>query len=273
MQEQIFLADGHIHIYPVHDLNFFLRCVLQNLTKLSHQELSGQDAIYYLLLVERSDCHFFQRIEQSDNGHQLDEFIVEKHGEDICLHVLDKHTYETRLYLVAGRQINSKEGLEICSIGSPIHIQDNRKNATEIIELIEKSGGIPILNWAPGKWMFGRKTTVFNAMNSSTPRSLFIGDTSMRPTFWPTPGLMKFAAQQGFRSISGSDPLPFRGEEKQAGTLAFYLKGYFDPGRPGMSLMNALKEGRNAPHILGRRRGFFNFIRSQTKIMIEKRNR
>jgi hypothetical protein len=272
MLEQIFLADGHVHIYPIHDINFFLRCALQNLKKLSHQEFSGQNVIYYLLLVESSDCHFFQKIERSNNGHELDEFIIQKHGEELCLHVLDKNTFETRLHLIAGRQINSKEGLEICSIGSPIGIQDNRENATGLIELIEKSGCIPILNWAPGKWMFGRKAAVLNTINSSTPLSLFIGDTSMRPSFWPTPGLMKFAARQGFRSIAGSDPLPFRGEEKQAGTLAFYLKGYFDPSRPGMSLINALKERKNVPHILGRRRGFFNFIRSQTKIMIEKRN-
>jgi hypothetical protein len=273
MQEQFFLADGHIHIYPAYDINSFLSHALQNLRDLGQQEFGGQDVLYYLLLVERADCHFFQRIEQSHNGHKLDEFVIQKHREELCLHVLDKHTLETRLYLVAGRQINSKEGLEICSIGSPITVQDNRENATKLVELIEDSGGVPTLNWAPGKWMFGRKTPVLDTINSSTPLSLFIGDTSMRPTFWPTPGLMKYAAQQGFRSIAGSDPLPFRGEEKQAGTFAFYVKGDFNPARPGMSLIYALKEGQNAPHILGRRRGFFNFIRSQTKIMIEKRNR
>ncbi|MCW5201054.1 hypothetical protein VU07_04570, partial [Desulfobulbus sp. F4] len=53
-----------------------------------------------------------------------------------------------------------------------------------------------------------------------TPQDFLLGDVSLRPVGWPLPLLMRKAQRLGYKIISGSDPLPFSGEEAQFGRYA-----------------------------------------------------
>ena len=108
----------------------------------------------------------------------------------------------------------TREGLEILSLSSTLNLGDRENTIDDVIKSVIDSGGIPALNWAPGKWFFSRGKIVKRIIEKYPPKDLVIGDTTLRTSLWPMPKLMAAAQERGFKVIAGSDPLPFDGEEK-----------------------------------------------------------
>jgi hypothetical protein len=259
------LIDGHVHIYPQFNLNNAISYGQQNFAKLA-RKCASKSIVRLWLLTERSDCNFFQGLLNSHvEGHYFD-----RTSDDNAIAVRDSATKETKLYILAGRQLISSENLEICALASSYSIEDKSLSAAELVTAVNEEGGLAAVNWAPGKWFGERGQVVQKLFESFSPDELFISDTTMRPTFWPTPKLMQQAMAKGFRVISGSDPLPFLGEEKLIATYASRMKGDFNADAPATSLKKILK---SAPVLrpCGRRSGFFTFARRQAKIMLDKK--
>jgi hypothetical protein len=135
--------------------------------------------------------------------------------------------------LVAGRQIVTRERLEILALAMRAAIPDGLP-AGDVIRRIIAAGGIPVLAWSPGKWLFGRGQPARDLVASD--RRLSLGDTPLRPALWPEPRLMQLARARGAAVLPGSDPLPFAGEERYAGTYGFIYRGAFDADRPAAFL-------------------------------------
>ena len=223
------------------------------------------------LLVERSDANFFDQISQSPENYENGGLKYKKGKDDLTI-VIEQNG-QPILYIFAGRQLVTKEELEVLSLISNLNIPDRQKSIDEVIQAVIDSGGIPTLNWAPGKWFFNRGKIIARQIQEKSTNDLFIGETTLRNTLWPEPKLVKQARKKGFPIIAGSDPLPFKGEENSIGSFGFLIEGEFDSEKPAQSLRDLMNSKGKDIRIIGKRNDIFTFARRQYKIMMEKRTR
>lgn len=262
--ESTLYFDAHVHLYPVYDLSLAISAGLLRM------EAAGvpKEAVRLWLLSERADCEAFDQLRESA---QVGMYRVQRCAEPEALALF---LGERRvLTILAGRQIVSRDGLEIAALASLFRLEDRQLDAAAGIDAALAAGALVSLNWAPGKW-FGRRGRIVAGLLSGAPRpGLLIGDSAMRPRLWGEPILMRQARRRGWQVIAGSDPLPFAGEEHSIGRYGSRLEGVWDEEHPAASLRRLL--GAAAPGLTfwGGRRGPFEFARRQLAIMGEKKSR
>jgi len=261
--------DGHVHLYEAYDLKIAVEKGIENLT--NGMRSRSVSVIPIWLLVERSDANFFDRMYQSPEHYHVNGIQFEP-GQD-RLTIIVRKDNRPILYIFAGRQLVTKEGLEILSLISNYTVADRQKTMDEAIEGIKIAGGIPALNWAPGKWFFQRGKVIERLLQQRSVEEIFIGETTLRHNLWPEPKLIRFARRKGFPIIAGSDPLPFPGEEHGIGSFGFMIQGEFDDANPAHSLKEIMEKNRATIQTIGHRNDVFTFARRQFKIMNEKRTR
>lgn len=244
------VADTHVHIYPFYDITLALNTLRTNLSLLDKQ------ATCMVFLAERSDCNFFSNFKQDVAGSLNPETKV-RYLED-ALHIQEPGYPD--LYIFPGRQIITRERIEILSLTIDQQIADGL-TAKEVVDTIRQKEGIPVLSWAPGKWFFKRNKIVKDLIDSNQPGSLLIGDTTLRPTCWPQPLLMRRAARKGLTIISGSDPLPFTEEEQVMGQYAIRLDSDFDPENPAKSIRSIFTQPGFNPSLTGKRGSLLSTLR------------
>lgn len=262
------IIDAHVHIYPQFDLNRAVRCSLDNFRRLLRRCAGNEDMIKIWMLTERSDCSFFQNALKM----QIPDFSFTKTGQADALLLVDSETNQPLLYIIAGRQIVSSDNLEICALATTYTQPDKTLNSIDTIRAVHNAGGLAAINWAPGKWFGSRGKIVQNLLDTCAPTELFISDTTMRPTIWRTPHKMAAAKRRGFRVLTGSDPLPFAGEEELIASYSFIADGFFDADKPASSLRSALISPQSTFTICGRRSAPLTFAGRQYKIMAEKKS-
>ncbi len=241
--------DAHAHIYPFHDVPRLLLAALDHMPRVAPTDLR------VLCLAERSDCSFFQSLAQDEIRLPGDRWRIA--AWDPAGGVKVRHLPDHRdLWILAGRQIVSAERIEVCSLFSDEPIDDG-KPARDILRAILANGGLPALDWAPGKWLFGRGKLVRALVQEFSPAQLLLVDTSLRPLGWPAPGLYRAAHRQGRAVLAGSDPLPFADEEDIAGSYhcTFSIPAPDDPARLVEPLKAALASGRPSIQFGGHRGG------------------
>jgi len=246
------IADTHIHIYPCYNLVAAFDRLQTNLKQLA------PDAVRAAFFTERSDCDFFAGIRDGTVKVVSNDFRIEPLTEPEGLVLIEEEG--ALLYLFSGRQIVSAERIEILALATDMKIDDGMP-ARDVINAVIDAGGVPVLSWAPGKWLFKRKKVIHSLMDSNDPDRMLIGDTSLRPTVWKTPLLMRKAAKKGFSILAGSDPLPFRGEERYLGRYGSLIKGPFDEQKPVSSIRRLL----TSTALTKTRRGKSHFHRHMLK--------
>jgi hypothetical protein len=232
------IADTHVHIYPCYLLDSVFQHGIHNLTELgkSASRDPGEERIHLLCLTERHDCHYFRKLSAPDFVGHAHPFRVLQVSEN----ALELESQEgERGFLVAGRQIVTAERLEVLALTVDIELPDG-KPVVEVLRAVREAGGLPVLSWAPGKWWFDRGRVVRRLLEEGKPEDFLLGDTTLRPVIYPEPLLMRFARKKGFRILAGSDPLPFAGQEKLAGTYGVSFEGDFDPAHPVKSIRKIL---------------------------------
>jgi len=243
------IADTHVHIYPCYDVKLALDTLRTNLTHLDEK------AICMAFLAERSDCHFFDDLKNNTAKTSGSELKIDYLDNAL---LLQEKGYPD-LFLFPGRQIITHEKIEILSLTVDLKIEDGLA-AQEVIDLIRQNDGLPVLSWAPGKWFFQRKKVIEKLLASNKPGSLLLGDTTLRPTCWLQPLLMKKAVRKGFTVINGSDPLPFAGEEQVMGRYGVSIDSDFDEQNPVESIRSLLVQpGLKLPFV-GRRGDLFSTL-------------
>lgn len=239
--------DCHVHVYPDYDLAGFLAAAVENLAGLSHGAGSVSD--YGLLLTERSDCHFF-RDARAGSLDMPAGWRVEVGAEDAVLRFCGPSS--KTLWVYCGRQVVTAERLECFAWFLDEGIDDGRRFRDVQQEVLER-GGVPVLPWAVGKWLFGRARHVRDIVAASTPESLVLCDSALRFVGWPEPGSMKRAREAGFTVVAGTDPLPRPGGEAVVGRYGILLADGFDPEKPVSSLKESFLGGTTSASVAGRR--------------------
>jgi len=243
------IADTHLHIYPEYNLAESLREYTIRLNALA------PSAVCAGFMAERHDCHIYRALAEGDS--QPENIAVKVLDGGSCLELQCFNA--PLLYLVPGRQIVTAERVELLCLGVDADIPDGLPAETAI-HRIREVGGAAVLTWAVGKWLFKRAAVVDDLLKTFSPQELLIGDSAMRPVFWPTPRPMRFARKNGYRVIAGSDPLPAAGEERVMGSYASLFSIGFDPEKPGTSLKSALYNPDAAIKSVGSRSGIFEFF-------------
>ncbi len=205
------IADTHVHFYPCYDFKLWASAAFKNFRALSAEK----DFLKVIFLTERSDCNFFEQL-QSGVFNNLG-FEIEKVAANILN--LKELASNDSLVIVAGRQIISKEKLEVLALGTSEKIED-QKPIRELISTLKNSSLKIVLPWSPGKWFFKRGEIIKELISEYQPNEITFADVISRPLAYPLPSLMKLAQKKGFSILAGSDPLPFAGEEKYVGTYA-----------------------------------------------------
>lgn len=256
------VADGHVHLYPFYDLPRAVKALETNLR--SH----GVDGTPAGFLAERHDCHIFRDLREGRL--RLPGIDSCPAGEDGCL-VLQRAAGPSHLLLFAGRQIVTAERLEILLLTVDLPLADGLP-AAQVVERAIGAGGVPVLAWAPGKWFFKRGEIVAGLLRRFAAGELLLGDTTLRPTLWGEPALMRSARRRGFGILSGSDPLPFPGEEGILGRYATVLEGEFDVDRPLAGVRRLLSTSAGLGASVGSRGGVVETLRRLRGNARAKRN-
>lgn len=272
MAQTTLLIDGHVHLYPVFDLMSAIKHGRENLFSNSNKEnIDSTKAVPIWLLVERSDTNFFDKLANSPDSYNLGDIKFVNANDNLTIRV--ENDSQPILYIFAGQQLVTEKNLEVLSLVSDFNVPDKKKPMDEVIQEIKDVGGIPALNWAPGKWFGYRGRIIYEQIEKQKPENIYIGETTMRPKGWLKPKLIKKAEQKGIRVMAGSDPLPFKGEENEIGSFGFIIQGEFEPDNPARSLRKIFSDPSKKLTLIGKRNNIFKFSKRQYKIMGEKKTR
>ncbi len=266
-RKNIFI-DGHVHLYDNFDPDSFFEAINRNFRKFTKTEKNGfPDSIRVIFLTEAKDNDFFTRI--TDNSLTLKNIDIhsEKTGEEGS--ILLKQNGNELFYIIRGRQIITKENIEILSVGPGTIIKDGLP-AVEVLEKLREREELAILAWGVGKWLFGRGKLVRKIINTLDYPLLLIGDNSARPSIWLKPMIYRKGEKLGIPIINGSDPLPLNGEAEKAGSYFFKINGSFDSKKPLESIKKILSSDFRNIKLLGKRDSIFGFLKRQIKIQLKK---
>ena len=243
------LLDTHVHLYPAHD---FAR-TFDSFRRRAARAGAGLGAMF---LAEREGQDEFGRL--AAGGAALPRGVVAVRRENAAL-LLRSESGGPPVALVAGRQVACAERVEILALGTRETVPDGIP-AAEAVERARRADALPVLAWGAGKWLFGRARVVDSLLRRFPSEELLLGDTSLRPWFWPTPAPMAVAATLGRRVLHGSDPLPPAFEQTRAGQWADLADEPFDLSGPLLGpLLAVLREAPLSP--AGRRAGVVQFLR------------
>ncbi len=243
-----FIADTHVHFHPAHRLGKACLRAESQLRRLA-ESAGAPAAARVLLLTEGAGHQAFADLRAGRLRPERHEVRVSPGDEPEALRM---RVGDAELHVLAGRQVVAAERIEILALAVDAAIPDGRPLA-EIVQRVCDAGGVPVLGWAPGKWMFRRARVVAALLRQYGPETLLLGDTSLRPLGWGEPGLMRAARARGYRVVAGSDPLPIPGDDAVMGSYASLFEAPFDPARPVAAVRAALVDPVLLPRTLGRR--------------------
>lgn len=265
----LIVADTHVHVYPDSRIGDTFRSGMENLlglaTSYRAQERSttaaegqkntgtnsdGMASVAFM--AESFGCHYFCSLRERDRLPSVPSYAILATDDDEAV-TIHKEGFPP-LILVAGRQITTREGLEVLALTVASQMADG-KPIVEVISAVRAAGGIPVLSWAPGKWTFGRGRIVAELIEKGTPGEFLIGDTTLRPALMAEPSLMRRARHRGFKIVAGSDPLPIGGEETLVGSYGIACEAELDAQRPVSPLRRMLLDPSVPVAVLGDRSG------------------
>jgi hypothetical protein len=236
------LVDGHVHVHPCYDEKRFLEYAYANLG-------AHGPGLPTLLLTEVSGISVFAKWRQ---GHSPWEVTKTEETASLIL--------GGKLLVIAGRQIVTKERIEVLGLICEHPVPDQHSLEDTIQEVTER-GGIAVLPWGVGKWFGTRGKLVARASR----KLQFLGDNAGRPFGWRAPHLFRDHVV-----LPGTDPLGLPGQQNMVGTYGFILEGFFDLQRPAEGLREALLNLKQSPSTFGGRVGPMAFVRQQIGLRLIK---
>jgi hypothetical protein len=276
MGNVIACVDAHVHLHSCYDPDELLQNASDNLATASNGIDPAARKAYFLLLAEcqRDDCFGALRaladgLAASNSGSdlRLRHWAVAATKESISV-VARRGRQE--LFIVAGRQVACREGLEVLVLGTTHRFEDGRP----IREILRESDalGVPrVIPWGPGKWFFRRGRLLNELVTEFRKPTLFLGDEGGRPAFWGYPQHFAHAARLGVRDLPGTDPLPFPHDVAKVGRMGLKIEVDLDAARPGASLLRALTDIGSPVERFATLEPPLRFVRNQIGMQLRKR--
>ena len=264
------LVDAHVHIYDCFDLGKFFDSAYANFKAAAEQLDHGSDFAGILFLAETSKENWFQRlIDYADGKDSLKEKATGSwtfHRTDENDSLFAKGEDLKSLFLIAGRQIETEENIEVLALCTSDDFNDG-KPILDLIREIKKKDGLIVIPWGVGKWAVSRGKVIRSLLIKGTERlSAHIGDNGNRPFFWPRPSLFKLAEDKGILNLPGSDPLPFAEECFKVGSFGFSLESSLHYQRPATDLKSLILNPSIKFKRYGRSERLIPFFKNQLRL-------
>lgn len=256
------LLDAHAHLHGCFDLDLFLTAAARHFAWAAKRLRLPESARGCLVLVETASQARFVALR--DAGEETAGGWRVRGGEE-ALSVLAEHEDGARVVLLAGRQIATREGLEVLAVGQVEQVADG-KPIHGVLDEVSRLGALPIIPWGFGKWWWRRGKLVEGLVQAPSVPTLFLGDNGGRWRRGPSPRLFRVAESRGIWNIPGSDPLPLSWQADRAGGYGSYLQCTLDITRPASQIRTLLREASVQPPLFGRRESLIRFTRAQAGI-------
>lgn len=263
------MGDAHVHIHPAFDPDNFFHASAENFHRYRQILPPGSQTCSFLLLTESAGTDMFARFR--DNTPVLSCATIMQTKENNVLSIAG-HQGDPPLFVVAGRQIVVKEGLEVLALGWNGAFADGLP-LKEVLDLLEEKKIPAVLPWGAGKWWGRRGKYVKQEIEERTSPLFFLGDNANRPFFWPRSQLFSQAGERGIRNLQGSDPLPFPGQENKMASFGFYCPGKVDFDRPFQSLVSILSDRNIEIGSYGTPERIFPFFYHQISMQLSRKSR
>jgi hypothetical protein len=266
---RVLFVDTHVHIYPVFDLDALLDSAVENFARAAHTlGLAASPREGMLLLTETVNDHAFEALASGELRPRR--WQVAATAEPAVLRLT--HEKQAPLWLVAGRQIATREDLEVLALGTTARFPDGEPLESSVAAA-DQSAALTALPWGFGKWWGARGAMIERVMRTPRARPLYLGDNGGRLALSTRPQLLRSGESFGLKVLPGTDPLPFAGQESRVGTFGMLLQEW-DPGaRPLAQFARRLGELPRSPAQFGRLTGVVPFVRLQIAMQLRKRAR
>lgn len=263
------LVDGHVHIYDCFEVGAVFDAAEANFAAAA----AALDAEHYegvLCLVASRRERFLEtvrargktRVWRTSGGF----WDIERTAEREALVVTHG---ATRFYLIVGRQIVTRERLEVLALGTRRDFAEHEPTEATLRE-IEAAGALAVLPWGVGKWLGARGAIIDRLLASREWSDVHLGDNGNRLEHGPEPIQFVAARGSGRYVLPGSDPLPLAGEERRIGTYGFAIDVDIDVDRPTATLLSALRDGVPVT-AFGHRTALPGFVGRQLALMLKDR--
>jgi hypothetical protein len=263
------LVDAHVHIYDCFDLDALFDAADRNFTRAAQRlGLDGAPREGMLLLTETVNDHAFDAM--AAGKLKPKRWRVATTAEPAVLKV----TLEGRppLWMVAGRQIATREDLEVLALGTTARFPDGEPISTSLAAS-DQSAAMTALPWGFGKWWGQRGGIIERLMTAPRKRPLYGGDNGGRLAWSTRPRLLRLGERVGVKILPGTDPLPFAGQEVRVGGFGMMIPGWKSSDRPLQQLVASLADAPASPVEFGGLTGVSAFVRLQFAMQMRKRRR
>jgi len=270
------LIDAHVHVYDCFDFCKFFDFAYANFKSAAENLGHADDFTGILLLAETSKDDWFYHLCEYAGGKDLPD--GKKAGEWQFYHTDENCSLTAKsddlkkIVVIAGRQVVTAEGLEVLAIGTEKSFQDFLPIKV-LIETVKEKSGIAVIPWGFGKWM-GRRGDILKELIEAAQNGDFsLGDNGGRPSLMPTPYHFNLAKKKRIRNLPGTDPLPFRSEQKRVGSFGLSCRAKINPNYPAQSTKNAITDNNCTTYSYGSLERNIYFISKQIRMQFKKRTR
>jgi hypothetical protein len=263
------LVDAHVHFYPCFDRDLFLASALAHFRRGARELGLPESTPGCLLLSEGRRERWFERMAGEAQGIPRGAWAFELGAEPEVLVARKRGAPLDRVFLVAGRQIVTREGIEVLALATGDLLGDGLP-LFDTLGWADERGAITVLPWGFGKWALGRGQLVRQALSRLGGDHVFLGDSATRPELGLTPRLFAEAEEKRVHILPGTDPLPFPSHATRAGSYGFALPGTLDEAAPARSLKQLVHQQLRQPRAYGRRAGLWSFLYTQVRMQAKK---
>ncbi|HEX9944579.1 MAG TPA: hypothetical protein VGG03_21420 [Thermoanaerobaculia bacterium] len=263
------LIDAHVHFHPGFDRDAFLDAALDNFAWGAAELGIAPPFMGCLMLAERAGERCFLQWAQDEDGAHLGAWEFEPAADPAAL-IARRCTDGKRLLVVAGRQVRSREGLEVLGLATLEEFPDGL-SFRDALARVRWSDALTVIPWGFGKWWFYRGALIESVVRRAERPGICLGDNAGRPEVGGRPRLFREAEARGIPVLPGTDPLPLPGHADRAGTYGFLLEEGFDERQPARSLRRALRSLSTPPRTYGRRRDLTAFCQDQIALRLPRR--
>jgi hypothetical protein len=270
-------VDAHVHLHSCYDPDELLQNAYDNLSAAAGNGGGGTALrAYFLLLAECAPddcfgalCTIAQGRPNGSSGLHLRRWTLAPTEESISVVA---SLGQRKLFIVAGRQVACREGLEVLVLGTTRRFADGRP-IRDVLREADALGVPRVIPWGPGKWFFSRGRLLHDLIAEFRKPTLFLGDEGGRPGFWGYPQHFVHAARLGVRDLPGTDPLPFPHDVAKVGRMGLKVAIDLDPARPAASLLRALTQVQAPFERFATLEPPLRFVRNQIGMQLRKRLR
>lgn len=274
------LLDSHVHFHPSFDASTFLDAAAANFSRAARLiaptssvadasfDPSRQASAMVICAIDPSEAPLapisraVTNCSWSVTTTQPNAIVVTRASQ------ANLRTSDNALLLIAGRQVVTKERLELLVVGTSASFP-NDAPLTSTMQAVEESGGVSILPWGFGKWLFQRGRVLRSLLSRSIgSTSLLLGDNGCR---WSArrPSLLNLAESTGISILAGSDPLNLPNHVRRPGSFGSVLDvDLTNSDNIAKALCQTLLGLNETPPTFGECRSLLSFVRDQVSLRL-----